>query len=131
LDEQARAAGRALLADYATEQGNPGMPADARTLISVGAVNGAGRPEAYRSLGPAFDQALRPRPDSFSFDELSVGVDTASAAAGTGLAAAFAGGTAASALSAGMPAESFLFAIHRQPGGLLRIRPAAQPTRRN
>src|SRR5438132_1532576 len=107
------------------------MPADARTLISVGGGKGAGRPEAYSAFGARFGQTPRSRPDSFSFDELSMGVEPASAAAGTGLAAAFAGGTAASALSAGMPAESFLLAIHRQPGGLLRIRPAAQPTRRN
>jgi len=95
-------------------------------VILVGAVNASGRPEAYSSIGPAFDQELRHRPDVFTFDELSLGVDSVKAAAGTGLAAAFAAGAAASALSAGMPPNNFLFAIRQHPGGLLCIRQAAQ-----
>lgn len=130
LDDAVRVTGRALLADYATDQGNLGVPADAHAVISVGAVNASSRPEPYSSTGSAFDQALRPRPDSFSFDELSLGVEPGKAATGTSLAAAFAGGAAAAALSAGVPADGLWFAIHRQPGGLLRIRPAAQPSPR-
>ncbi|HLJ96712.1 MAG TPA: hypothetical protein VKU02_26300 [Gemmataceae bacterium] len=128
IEESVRMSGRVIFGDYATDQGNPGMPGDAHAILSVGALSASGRPEGYSSFGPAFNQALRIRPDAFSFDELSLGVEPAQAAAGTGLAAGFAAGTAASALSAGMPAESVLFAIHRYPGGLLRIRPRVQLT---
>lgn len=128
LDEPARATGRPVFMDYATARGNPGMPADARAVISTGAVNASGRPEAYTAIGPGLDQELRPRPDSFTLDQLSLGVDTAQATAGTGLAAAFAAGTAASALSAGMPPTSFFRAVHQRPGGLLRIQQGLPPS---
>jgi hypothetical protein len=126
LDDSARATGRALFEDYATGQGNPGMPADAHALISIGAVSASTKPQTYSSLGPAFDQELRPRPDEFTFDELSLGVEAAEVTAGTGLAAAFAAGTAASALSAGMPPNCFLSPIRQRSGGLLSIRQAVQ-----
>lgn len=117
LDDSVRATGRALFADYATDQGNPGVPADAHAVISVGAVNASRQPQAYSSFGPALDQALRPRPDTFSFDELALGLEPAQAAAGTSVAAAFAAGTAASSLSAGLLPEHLLLAIRRQRGG--------------
>jgi len=53
-----------------------------------------------------------------------LGVETVPATAGTGLAAAFAAGTAASALSAGIRPDRLMMDIHRRPGGLLRITPA-------
>ena len=73
------------------------MPADAHAPISVGAVNASGRPEPYSATGPALDEVLSPRPETFLFDELSLGLDAAQASAGTSLAAALAAGTAASA----------------------------------
>jgi hypothetical protein len=122
LDDSARATGRAIFADYATAQGNPGIPADAHTPISVGAVNASGLPQTYSAIGPPFGEALTPRPDTFLFDELALGVETAQASAGTSLAAALAAGTAASALSAGMPPNSIAVPLRQRPGGILRIR---------
>src|SRR5205823_6374175 len=75
LEDSMRATGRALLTDYVSNSGSPGMPVDARAVLSVGAVQLSGRPEPYSALGPAFEQALRPRPDTFSFDELALGVE--------------------------------------------------------
>jgi hypothetical protein len=121
LDESVRSPGRVLLADYATAQGNAGVPADAHAVLSVGALNNSGRPEAYSSIGSAFNQALRSRPDLYTFDELSLGVESANAGAGTGIATAFAAGTVASALSAGIPPGSLVSGICRHPGGLLHI----------
>jgi hypothetical protein len=122
LDDSVRSTGRAVFADYATGQGNPGMPADAHAPISVGAVNASGRPEPYSAIGPALGEGLFPRPDTFIFDELSLGVESTQASAGTGLAAAFAAGTAASALSSGMPPNRFVMPLRQRPGGLLCVR---------
>jgi hypothetical protein len=124
LNESVQSPGRVLFGDYATEQGNPGMPADAHALLSVGAVNRSGRPQTYSAIGPVFNQALRPQPVVYTFDELSLGVESNVADAGTGLAASFAAGTAASALSAGVPPSSLLMGMCRHPGGPLQIRPA-------
>jgi hypothetical protein len=123
--------GRALLGDYATDRGSSGIPADAHAVISMGALDSSGRPERYSVTGSPSDQELRPRPDAFSFDELSLGVEAPEAAAGTGIAAAFAAGTAASALSGGMRPNSFLCFVPGQPGGLLRIQPPLQYFRSN
>jgi hypothetical protein len=123
--------GRALLGDYATGRGSSGIPADAHAVISVGALDSSDRPERYSVMGSPSDQELRPRPDAFSFDELTLGVEAAEAAAGTGIAAAFAAGTAASALSGEMRPNSFLCFVPGQPGGLLRIQPPLQYFRSN
>jgi hypothetical protein len=122
LDDSVRATGRAVFADYPTDQGNPGMPVDAHAPISVGAVNASGRPEPYSAIGPPADAVLSPRPGTLIFDELSLGVEAAQASAGTGVAAAFAAGTAASTLSSGMPPGRFVMPLRQHPGGLLRIR---------
>jgi hypothetical protein len=126
LDGSMRAAGRAIFEDYVTARGNPGVPADARAVISVGAVNALGQPEPYSSAGPAFNQELRLRPDFFTFDELALGLGTAEASAGTGVAAAFAAGIAASALSAGIPPQNLSFAVRHHAGELLCFPQAVQ-----
>jgi hypothetical protein len=125
LDGSARETGRPVFEDYVSDRGNPGVPADARAVLSVGAVNALGRPEPYSSSGPALNQELRLRPDAFSFDELFLGLGVGEASAGTGLAAAFAAGTAATALSAGVPFQSLFFAVRQHPSRRLSIRRAA------
>jgi hypothetical protein len=122
LDDSLRPTGRAIFADYATNQGNPGMPADAHAPISVGALDASGRPEPNSAIGPPFDEVLSSRPNTFVFDELSLGLETTQASAGAGLAAAFAAGAAASALSSGMPPHYFVLSLRHCPGGLFRIR---------
>jgi hypothetical protein len=123
LSDSVPSPGRVRFGDYTTAQGNPGMPADAHALLSVGAVNRSGGPAPYSAIGPVFNQALRPQPDVYTFDELSLGVESDVADAGTGVAASFAAGTAASALSAGVAPNSLLMGICRHPGGLLHFRP--------
>jgi hypothetical protein len=102
------ATGRPILLDYATGLGNPGMPADAHGVVSVGAVSVSGRARPYSVEGPPAGQQLYRKPDVVSFDGLALVPGERQAAAGTGLASAFAAGTAASALSAGIAPEQFL-----------------------
>jgi hypothetical protein len=127
LDRPVRQTGRPVFADYVSERGNPGMPADTHSVIAVGAVNARGRPEPYSATGPALNQELRPRPDSFAVDELFLAIGAAEASAGTGLAAAFAAGTAATAISAGIPPQGLFFAIRQHPSGLLSVQPIVRP----
>jgi hypothetical protein len=125
--------GRAVLLDFTTdgprrsrEAGSLGVPGDARAVITVGAADGRGRPEPYSAPGPAADLALLSKPEVLAYDQLGAGVD--GEARGTSVAASFAAGLAASALSAGAPRTRFLQAMQAQRGGLLKV-PADWPSR--
>ena len=53
--ETLSAGGRVLLHDFVTEAGTLGMPADARSVITVGAAARNGRPQPYSAGGPPHD----------------------------------------------------------------------------
>jgi hypothetical protein len=103
--------GRAVWRDFATAVGSQGMPGDARTAVTVGSADEAGRPQPYSAGGPPFTLELLPKPDVLAFDK----------GAGTAEAAAFAAGMAAAAGLAGPSRESFLLEWLSRPGSLLRV----------
>ncbi|HEV3080674.1 MAG TPA: hypothetical protein VGY66_12880 [Gemmataceae bacterium] len=118
LDEAARASGRVVFSDYATEAGNPGMPADAQGVISVGAADFSGKPRLYTALGAVFGQELQTRPNLFSFDALALPAPAARSSSGANLANAFAAGVTASAIGAGY--AEFIQGLKAEKGRLLR-----------
>jgi hypothetical protein len=105
--------GRALLHDYATAAGSPGMPADAHRAVTVGAADAQGRPRPYSAAGPPHNLELLRKPDVLAFDE----------AGGTGQAACFAAGLAAATRGAGAPLWAWLEALQVRPGDVLRVPP--------
>jgi hypothetical protein len=118
--------GRAVLSDFTSDQGatpreegSLGTPSDAHAVITVGSVVETGGAAVYSAPGPAFNLELLRKPDVLAYD-------TNGAERGTSLAASFAGGLSASALSAGAPRARFLETMRLQPGGVLHI-PADWP----
>jgi hypothetical protein len=112
------ASGRAIFHDFVTAVGSLGMPADARTAITVGAADDRNHLQPYSAGGPPFGLELLSKPDLLSYDR---GADTAESAA-------FAAGLAALVPSAGHTPAASLQSLHVPPGGILRL-PAAQPNR--
>src|SRR5207245_8805122 len=98
---------------------NPGMPADAHGVVSVGAADISGRPRPYTAAGPALAQELLARPDVFSFDALP-GISNGATSPGTGLANGFAAGLTGSVFSSKGGQDRFIRDIKAQSGQLLR-----------
>lgn len=120
-DDAAGGKGQVVFLDFPTTLGNVGMPGDARSLVTVGAADLAGRPEPYSAKGPPPNLENLLSPDVFAYDRLDLGKDQAGVAFGTSLATPFAAGLAASRLSAGTTRDQFLSSLPRRPGGLLTI----------
>ena len=112
------AAGRAIFHDYATAAGSLGMPADARTAITVGAAGVDNRRQPYSAGGAPFGMALLSKPDLLSYDR----------GEGTAESAAFAAGLSALVPPAGRTPTACLQNFHIPPGGVLRL-PAEVPDR--
>jgi hypothetical protein len=112
------ATGRAVLHDYVTANGSFGIPADARTTITVGAADAGNKRQAYSAGGTPFNLELLPRPDVLAYD----------GSAGTAEAAAFAAGLAALTPSVGRSRTVYLQGLHLSPGGIFRL-PADVPGR--
>jgi hypothetical protein len=111
---------RFALSDYTTAEGGVAVPADARSVMAVGAADATGkaRPTSASGAGPGSE--LRTKPDLLAPDALpSVGDGSAQ---GTDAAAAFAAGWAASLLSAGVNPSSFPERLGLQPGGFIEVR---------
>jgi hypothetical protein len=126
IDEATRPLGRVVLADHATERGTVGVPADARGVITVGAVDPAGRPYPSSAAGaPAF-QELASKPDLLAYAGLEAAPEGKRSAYGTSLATSFAAGWAAAVLSSGQSLEQVREAIRRQSGKVLEV-PAKEP----
>ncbi len=106
-------AGRAVFHDFPTGAGTPGMPADARAVITVGAADGAGRAEPFSAAGPPYGMELLAKPDVLEYDQ----------GEGTGPAASFAAGLAAAAHTGGAAFSAWREALQVRPGGLLRVPP--------
>lgn len=105
------ASGRAIFHDFATASGSLGMPADARTAITVGAAGTDNQRQPYSAGGAPFGMDLLSKPDVLSYDR---GVGTAESAA-------FAAGLAALVPPAGRSPAACLQNLHVPPGGVLRI----------
>jgi hypothetical protein len=120
--------GRAVLGDFTGEQGatpreegSLGTPGDAHAIITVGSASETGGDALSSAPGPAFNLELLRKPDVLAYG--GEGKDR-----GTSLAASFAAGLSASALSAGAPRAKFLETMRTQPGSVLRV-PADWPAR--
>jgi hypothetical protein len=120
LDEASRRQGRPVFLDYATDYGGPGTPADASSLLAVGAADASGQPESTSTLGPALARALVRKPDVFSFGEIQLpgGGPTIE---GTSAAAAFTGGVTAALLSGGVPARDVEAILRGQAEGVIKV----------
>jgi hypothetical protein len=103
--------GRALLGDYATEEGTLGMPADARRAVTVGAADERGVPQEYSAQGPPHGCALLHKPDVVAYDQ----------GEGTCRAVFFAAGLMAVSRGADVPLAHWRDHFPVRPGGLLRI----------
>lgn len=110
--------GRALFHDYVTVAGSLGMPADARTAITVGAADSSNKRQPYSAGGSPFSLDLLSKPDVLSYDH----------GEGTAESAAFAAGLAALVPPAGRTPTACLQSLHVPPGGILRL-PEGAPDR--
>jgi hypothetical protein len=88
-----------------------GMPADAQSVITVGAADAGGRATLSSAPGSPWNLALLCKPDVLAYDE----------GQGTGAAAAFAAGLIASAHTAGVPLVTCLETLCVKPGEVLRV----------
>jgi hypothetical protein len=120
--------GRAVLADFTNdgppsrgEEGSLGMPGDAHVVVTVGSAEDDGKPATFSPPGPAFNLPSLPKPDVLVVDRLRL--PSGEYERGTSLAASFAAGLAASAISAGAPPAKFLHALHSYHGEALRVPP--------
>jgi hypothetical protein len=118
-DAPARNTGRPVFIDYATRQGDVGMPADSQGVITIGAVDASGHPEPASSTGPPLELGLLRKPDLFSYGSIDSG---AGPLPGTPSAAAFATGLLAAGRSAGFVWTDVLQATGTRPDRLLRLR---------
>jgi hypothetical protein len=118
LDAPTRAKGRIVFDDYITENGGVSVPADARSVVAVGAVDPMKRlrPSCATGAGPSSEGFVKP--DVVTFDQLP-GLEDAPK--GTAMAAAVATGTGASLLSAGATPANFLFYLKYPPGSLFAV----------
>ncbi len=112
------ATGRAVLHDYVTAAGSLGMPADARTAITVGAADDRNHRQPYSAGGAPFNLALLSKPDVLSYDRSE----------GTAEAAAFAAGLTALLPHVGRSPTACLQGLHVPPGGVLCL-PEGSPHR--
>jgi hypothetical protein len=116
--DAARLQGRAVFADFPTEAGAIGLPADAHNVISVGAANFAKKPQPYSAFGSPAQAELAIRPWLYAYDELEL---AGGGAFGTSIASAFAAGTSAAYLSTGVPREQVLAWLRSRKGQVLRV----------
>jgi hypothetical protein len=111
--------GRPVIADFPSQFGGLGTPGDALVPRTVGAANARGDVQPYSAAGPNVGRDLLSKPRFIAYDELPLpgGVSSGGTAVSTG----FAGGMAASMLSAGVSAGPELNWLFIPPGGLLVV----------
>jgi hypothetical protein len=118
IDDANRMRGRAVFADYSTEAGGIGLPADARNVISVGAANFKHQPQPYSALGSPAGMEMARRPWLYAYDELEL---AGGGAFGSSVANAFAAGIAAAMLSGPLTREQVVQILRAQEGQVLRV----------
>lgn len=117
IDDTNRRHGRAVFADFATENGSIGIPADARNVISVGAASLKNRPQPYSTFGSPSGMEMAQRPWLYTYDELDL---AGGGAFGASVANAFAAGTTAAMLSGSLTREQVVQILRAQDGQVLR-----------
>ncbi len=139
-DAVSRGKGRVVFDDYSGESawppvdlakypqtqqqfGGVGMPADARTVLTVGAADRDGKATYYSSVGAGPGRELLVKPDVLGYDSFDVG--GGARAGGSWIAAAFDAGLAACLLGADSPAQTkyFLQLLEVKPGAVLKVPP--------
>ena len=118
IDDTARPLGRTVFADFATDAGTVGIPADSRGVISVGAAGLDGKPRPETAVGSMPFVELSQRPTLLAYDALQL---DGGAALGSSVATAYAAGTAATLLSAGVSREYVRAWLNSQNGKVLRV----------
>jgi hypothetical protein len=111
--------GRPVIADFPSQFGGLGTPGDAIVPRTVGAANSRGNVQPYSAAGPNAGRDLLAKPTFIAYDELPLPGGVSSG--GTNVSAGFAGGLAASMISAGVPAGPELNWLFIPPGGLLAV----------
>jgi hypothetical protein len=117
LDDANRLQGRAAFADFATDAGSIGLPADARNVVSVGAASFKDRPQPYSAFGSPVQMELARRPWLYAYDELEL---AGGGAFGTSIANAFAAGTTAAMMSGNVTRSEIVQILREQDGRVLR-----------
>jgi hypothetical protein len=112
------AAGRAIFHDYVTAAGSIGMPADARTVVTIGAADERDRRQPYSAGGAPLGMELLSKPDVLAYD----------LGEGTAESAAVAAGLAALLPPTGHSPTVSLRAFHVPVGGVLCL-PHGSPNR--
>lgn len=118
--EATNRSGRPILEDFATREGSVGIPADAREVVSVGAVGLDDRAQPYSVIGSLPLSTLAARPTVFTYDALR---EAPGGAWGTSLATAYAAGSMAAWLSGGGVPDVLPELLERQRGRVLRLTP--------
>src|SRR5581483_8224964 len=118
VDEASAGQGRPVFLDYVTDQGSIGVPADARSLITVSALKLTMKPQPYAAPGPPAFTAMAGKPNLWACDGLDVGAS--GGAFGSSVANAFASGWAACWISSGASAADLGRALRMQHGYTLR-----------
>jgi hypothetical protein len=120
-DEAAQRVGRPVFLDYATDLGDIGVPADARTVVTVGAADLDSHLQPYSAAGPPAGLELFRKPNIFAYDSLRAGPEGTRGAFGSSLSTSFAAGLAASLLSSPMTRDQFMEHLQRESGRVLRV----------
>jgi hypothetical protein len=110
--------GRLTLADYSSEAGGVAVPADARSVLAVGAAGPDGKIRPFTATGVGPLTELHHKPDWIAPDTLPGLGD--GPARGSDLAVAFAAGWAATLQSAGLKAANF-YQLRIPPGGMIAV----------
>lgn len=118
LDDANRLQGRAVFADFATEIGGIGIPADARNVISIGAASIKNQPQAESMFGTPAHMELARRPWLYAFDELEL---AGGGAYGSPIATAFAAGSAAAMLTNNLPRTDLVQILRAREGQVLKV----------
>src|SRR5262249_51850561 len=113
--------GRPVFADFPTDAGSIGVPADAHHVIAVGAADLSGKARPYSAKGPPANLELLLKPDVLAFDALGVAPEGSPRAYGPSLAAPFAAGLAATLHSAGASRPQILHILQAQWGQVFRV----------
>jgi hypothetical protein len=122
LDDVTRPLGRPVFADYATDEGSMGQPADSLGAFTIGAVDVEGRPFAASNLGPpAFQQMGGKQPDLWAYADLGLLPEGSNPAYGSSLATMFTAGLAASMLSKCSSQEQIADLLKKQSCKIVRV----------
>ena len=123
VDAPTRSKGRVVFGDYESFLGGVAVPADARTVVAVGAMHANRKPEGFSAIGAGLVSDLFIKPDVMTYDLLPKLGDGTGPAKGTALSAALATGMGTCLLGAGAESTNFLRYLRIPPGSIFEIPP--------